>query len=495
MMIIGPILILIGIVSFQSSFSNARLNLIKEYDTSVEKWNSGIGKSGAFEKLSIEAKFSTGTGSTTVLLGALAPEPLGDVSQSDAEIFTTVDKPYYYTTKKDDKTINEVYPAFSSTKKISLTFQGEGVASSPDPPTTFNPMVDQDTAYSWYCSGSSSSSSSRRRRRRSSSRSSSNSDDECTNTCNNPSSLANKRAGADNCDDWCRKQGGTWTDNGNCYDSKSATATKTGCCTTYYGSRKACFKATLNSAGKAEIKAGPCASGDSTKTTLTTMNGGVLYGSMESMAGWGEGMEVSVRHEQDPYIKASELTNGCSSSTDMGYPSYKEGFSDTASTTNRCFGMTAGEIRQEAINLMLIGALLSIFPCSVIYCLMKKSNNNNNGRGTQSNRYRANNNANSNFVQGPTIIGQQKQFQPQQPMQQFGQQQPVQAQFVQQPVQAQYAPQPVQAQYAPQPVQAQYAPQPVYTPQPVQPVQPVQQQYAAQPVGVVQTNNVQFVSK
>jgi hypothetical protein len=157
-------------------------------------------------------------------------------------------------------------------------------------------------------------------------------------------------------------------------------------------------------------------------------------------------------------------------------------------TTQRCFGMTAGEIRQQAINLMLIGALLSIFPCSVIYCLMKKSNNNNNnGGGAQSNTYRANNNANSNFNQGPTIIGQQKQFQ-QQPMQQFGQQQ----QFAQQPVQAQFVQQPVQAQYAPQPVQAQYAPQPVYTPQPVQ---PVQQQYAPQPVGVAQATNVQFVSK
>ena len=335
MMIIGPILILVGIFTFQSSFSNARLSLIKDYDTSVGKWNNGIGALGTFEKLSIEAKFSSLAGSTTVLLGAPAPEPLGDVSQSSDEIFTEVDKPYYYTTKNDDKTINEVYPAFSSTKKISLTFQGEGVASSPE--IQFNPMVGQDTAYSWYCSGSSSSSSSssssRRRRRRSSSRSSSNSDDqECTNTCNNPSTSENKRAGADNCDDWCRIQGGTWTDNGNCYTSLSGTATKTGCCTTYYGSRKACFIATLNSAGKAEIKKGPCASGPSTETTLTKMNSGVLYGSMKSMAVWDKGMEVSVRHEQDPYIKASELTYGCSSSTDVDYPSYQDFFSYTAGT-------------------------------------------------------------------------------------------------------------------------------------------------------------------
>jgi hypothetical protein len=82
------------------------------------------------------------------------------------------------------------------------------------------------------------------------------------------------------------------------------------------------------SGGKAVIKNGPCASGASTKTSLTTSNNGVLYGAMQSMEGWGAGMEVSVRHEQDPYITASELTGGCSSATNMGYPSYKLGFSD-----------------------------------------------------------------------------------------------------------------------------------------------------------------------
>jgi len=306
--------------------------------------------------------------------------------------------------------------------------------------------------------------------------------------------LVEKTSGVENCDDWCKSQGGTWTDNDQCYKSKSTVATKTGCCKTFYGSRKACFKATLNSVGKAVIKKGPCAWGDSTTTTLTKENGGVvMYGSMSEWSEvvqasvpsvWGKGMEVSVRHELDPYIKASEITNGCSSDTSYdGSPSYKEGFSKGRSDTNmRCFGESAASIRERAMVMMVIGALLSIFPCSVLYCLMKKFNNNNSNNNN-------NNNANPHFNQGPTIIGQQKQFQPQQPMQpmqQFGQQQPVQAQFVQQPV---------QAQYAPQPVQAQYAPQPVYTPQPVQPVQPVQQQYAPQPVGVVQATPVHFVSK
>jgi hypothetical protein len=112
------------------------------------------------------------------------------------------------------------------------------------------------------------------------------------------------------------------------------------------------------SGGKAVIKNGPCASGASTDTPLTTSNNGVLYGSMQSMEGWGAGMEVSVRHEQDPYITASRLTDGCSSATNMGYPSYKLGFSDTAGTLLRIK-------RRETIF-----SLVSFFSSSDDHCFL-----------------------------------------------------------------------------------------------------------------------------
>jgi hypothetical protein len=152
-----------------------------------------------------------------------------------------------------------------------------------------------------------------------------------------------------------------------------------------------------------------------------------------------------------------------------------------SATSKNCFGLTAGEIRSQAMILLVIGAIFSIFPCSVFYYFSRSKNN------------RSNNNMNNNNSQYVPQIVHAGTQQPQygQHQKQFNQQ-PVQGQFVQhqQPVQAQYIPQQQPVQYigTPQPivVQQPYA-------QPVQPVAPGQPQYNQGQV--VQPVQVQYVTK
>jgi hypothetical protein len=288
---------------------------------------------------------------------------------------------------------------------------------------------------------------------------------------------------ATSCYFWCSNNGGEWKDNGNCYDSTSSTPKVTGCCRQYQGARKACFLASDSSNGdkKIVIKSKPCSSGPAVETQATKDNGNVvLYASMNSgVKRWGQGFEVSVRHKDDPFVTASRLTDGCSSGT-KEVPSYTTGYSNTEQPTSKtCFGLTAGEIRSQAMILLAIGAIFSIFPCSVLFYLSKSKNNH------------AGNNSTSHT---PHI------FHPGNNQQQYSQQQ---KQFNQQPVQAQFIPQqqPVQAQYIPQQQPVQYigSPEPMVVHQSgaqtyAQPVQPlVQPQYNQ--AQVVQPSQVQYVTK
>lgn len=474
MMVLGPILIIIGLVTFSSSFNNTRLKLINEYDSSVSTWNNGVGSSGAFKNLKIYAEFSKAGASTanhTVLLGMKAPEGVGDEAKTDSEKFTVIKDPWYYATNEDDKTINNVYGVIdkptetSKGSKVTMKFKGASVATSPT--TTFWPIVKEDVEYSWYCSSSSSSSS--RRRRRSSSSS-------CSNTCSKPTGGTSSTV---SCPTWCKNQGGQWKDNGKCYASTSSTPVSTGCCQRYEGSRKACFLATLNGDQKVDILSEPCSSGVAARNDN---NDNVLYGIMTNgVSDWGLGFEVNVRHKDDPFVTASKLTDGCSSGTNE-VPTYTTGYSNMEQPTSKnCFGLTAGEIRSQAMILLVIGAIFSIFPCSVFYYFSRSKNN------------RSNNNMNNNNSQYVPQIVHAGTQQPQygQHQKQFNQQ-PVQGQFVQhqQPVQAQYIPQQQPVQYigTPQPivVQQPYA-------QPVQPVAPGQPQYNQGQV--VQPVQVQYVTK
>ena len=467
MMCLGPILLIAGFYVMSLAAADNRGKLIEEYDSAVQKWNNGPGSSGEFKGYGISAKFvKGGQVPTTVLLGAVAPEPLGDQSLRTSEAFFDVNDPWYYSTENDDKTINTVYPnydggrtvcpndcsnfinTFNKGSKISLTFfQHEFQISHP---TDFYPVVAFDTPYSWYCSSSSSSG-----RRRRSSRSS----NSCSSTCKNPNDSYNSNSAKSECDDWCEGIGGTWYDNGKCYDSHSSSAT--GCCHVYYGARDACFTSKVSvSNGEVTVSKEACAVANDVK--VKSEDGAILYGAMNSKSSWGAGMKISIRHELDPYIQASRLTAGCSSGT-SGSMDYMAGFSAPSGSSSQCFGLTPEELMGIAQTLLFFGFCFSSVPCLVLYCLVKKSKNNNN------------NNNNNNGFQQPQVIMK--------PHQQQYQAQPGQQQYQAQPGQ-QYQAQPVQPVYIqqPQPVQQVYQPQYQTTVQPVpgQPVPVQQPQYIAQ---------------
>ena len=484
MMCLGPILLIAGFYVMSLAAADNRGKLIEEYDSAVQKWNNGPGSSGEFKGYGISAKFvKGGQVPTTVLLGAVAPEPLGDQSLRTSEAFFDVNDPWYYSTENDDKTINTVYPnydggrnfinTFNKGSKISLTFfQHEFQISHP---TDFYPVVAFDTPYSWYCSSSSSSG-----RRRRSSRSS----NSCSSTCKNPNDSYNSNSAKSECDDWCEGIGGTWYDNGKCYDSHSSSAT--GCCHVYYGARDACFTSKVSN-GEVTVSKEACAVANDVK--VKSEDGAILYGAMNSKSSWGAGMKISIRHELDPYIQASRLTAGCSSGT-SGSMDYMAGFSAPSGSSSQCFGLTPEELMGIAQTLLFFGVCFSSVPCLVLYCLVKKSKNNNN-----------NNNNNNGFQQPQVIMKPHQQQYQAQPGQQQYQAQPGQQQYQAQPGQ-QYQAQPVQPVYIqqPQPVQQVYQPQyqPTVQPVPVQPVPVQQPQYIAQaqaiPVQIPQ-GGAQFANK
>ena len=484
LMCLGPILLIAGVYVMSLAAQDNRGVIIKEYGSAVEKWNSGAGASGEFKGYDISAKFSTaGQPPTTVLLGSVAPEPLGDQSLRSSEAFVDVVDPWYYSTLSDDKTINTAYPGYDGcasfascpppgyTKgtSVSLTFEGTNVESST---TDFFPVVAYDTPYSWYCSSSSSSS-----RRRSSGGSSSSS---CSNTCNDPDSY-NRNTAVSDCDDWCRDIGGTWYDNGKCYQSQSSSATATGCCHVYYGARDACFTSKVSNtdlpreAHKVIVSQEAC---ETSNTQVKSEDGTILYGAMTSKTQWGAGMKISIRHELDPYIQASRITGGCTSGT-SGSMNYMTGYSAPSGTSSQCFGLTPEQLLNYAYILLFFGFVFSSVPCGVMYCLLKRKNNTGNNY---------NNNNNNNNAGVIVAGGQQHQgvmLAVPQNGNNYGQQQIKQQQIPQ----AIYAPQvqPVQPVYQPQ-----YQPQPmVVQPQPVQQVyqpQPVQQVYQPQPVQPLAVN-------
>jgi len=283
-MIIGPILILIGFSFIAQAASDQRSTSIKSYDSAVSLWNSGPGADGSFQNLVISAKLTNSQTTSTVLLGSVAPEPLGDGTLRSTEKFTTVLDPWFYATSANDASITTVYPTYDKGSSVTLTFEGDSVTTTST--TLFYPIVGYEESYSWYCSGSSSSSSSSSRRRRRSS-----SSDSCSNTCNNPNEpFSRQDSSKQDCEDWCTSStvGGTWTDNGNCYESTSNAAT--GCCMSHWGAVQVCHTATILEKGKVSIAASPCETSQNLQVKST--DGTVLYGKMKSVNQWGQGMSL-----------------------------------------------------------------------------------------------------------------------------------------------------------------------------------------------------------
>jgi len=475
LMLAGPILIIIGISLLVASTSDTRMDFINEYNGQVDTWNSDFGTFDQFalsSKLQVAFTLNKKT-TTSTLTGTAAPEPLGDKSQRSKETFTKVEKPWYYTTKIDDKTINSVYiaptllnPQGSGPVSLDILKDGKSLTGSQPNvgPVTFEPVVTIDTKYRWYVSRSSSASS---------------------------SAIDCRKRGYDYpgtrfrnvpyCDNWCAEKGGAWTDNGKCYASQTATAT--GCCAAYWGARSACV--VVDVSGKVKLEGCATSYQTSSKTSSylpstmesylgESLNDDVMkaeaiqYAKMGRRSDWGKGMTVSIRHEKDPYIWTSEKTKGCSSGTNVNPPLYNEDVAEPKDSAG-CFGPTPEQQRSSGVMFLIFGGIMCVFPCGLIFWL-KNRNKNNNSSNYNNNGYAANspNIQHGNQPQQAHYVNQQPQqaqYVNQQP-----QMAPVQAQFVQpvqpmQPVQAQYVPQP-QQQYVPQqqpvgyaqamPVQAQY---------------------------------------
>jgi hypothetical protein len=391
LIILGPILIIIGIVLIGAAIKDNRLTIIKEYDASVQAWNAL--PPATFQGMDIGVSLSSKTGlqarNSTLLLGQIAPEDVGDQSLRKEEHFSTIVDPWYYNSGTDNQ-INNIYmpfseaiavttgsnsTSFSSTSpspsvqqevravQISLTFTGSSINLSPT--TLFYPIVEYDTPYRWHCNAQ------RRRTRSSRRRSKNNNQNSCLNTCNNPSEPTN-RQNPDHmtCPNWCTSQGGSWKDTGTCYSDQSGRAT--GCCVQHWAAKKACYQSTITSNGKLTITADAC---EVSNTLVKSEDNTILYGIMSSLSEWGGGMEISLRHSSDPYIKASTLTNGCSSGTEDYYPLYSSFYSTVADPTDQCFGNTPGQNLTTAFILISIGSCLLLFPAAILYLLINQSKN------------------------------------------------------------------------------------------------------------------------
>ena len=117
MLVLGPILVIIGIAIFSSSFADTRMTGITKYDQAVDKWNSGPDANTKFQNLEIFAEFklalSISTPQTKILLGATAPEPLGDEALRKEETFTTIKSPFVSSATPPFKAVNSfVFPNF-----------------------------------------------------------------------------------------------------------------------------------------------------------------------------------------------------------------------------------------------------------------------------------------------------------------------------------------------------------------------------------------------
>lgn len=396
MMCLGPVLLIIGVAVFFQSFSDHRLAAIAEYDLAVSTWNSGPGTDRSFEGLGISAMLATGIvgAATEILMGGVAPEPTGDKSLRPEEKFTEVSNPYYYKNEGAGVSIQAFEPTANS--EYTLSFSGESVSKVSTGKVTFKPLIDVSAQYDWYVSRSSSASSD---------------SIDCTNpNYNYPGTRFSSKI---TCPDWCRQEGGIWNElpKQQCYDESRA---DTGCCQKTYALKKACFVAKKTTSGDYEIAAG---TGKANGCMFSESHVGDASFQREykrvvnDMAKWSDwplayvdassrsfgqtyDIEISVRHEEDPFISASRITRGCSSGTNTNN---WEKFGEAPSDSSQCFGLTPEQLRQIAMYLFAAGAVFSVIPCGVL-CFVLQSTKSKKRRAGQQNY------AQSNQTQGGAIM-------------------------------------------------------------------------------------------
>lgn len=238
-------------------------------------------------------------------------------------------------------------------------------------------------------------------------------------------------------------------------------ATNTGCCKNTYALKKACFVATKMASGKYGIASGTgkaegCMYSNSMvgetryqrqyNTFQATTLGGTNKWSDWPLAyvkvpdiglGPSYDIEISVRHAQDPFKAASNITDGCTSGS-MGYANKWDTFGDEPPDSAQCFGLTPGQMREIAGYLFVVGALFSIVPCGV-FCFVLQSSKSKKRRAGQQQNYAPSHQTQGGVIMlaGPQNGMMQVQAQPQQVQVIVQQPQPivVQAQAVPVPVQ------------------------------------------------------------
>jgi len=215
------------------------------------------------------------------------------------------------------------------------------------------------------------------------------------------------------CQNWCAQEAkGVWSTEGDCYPNFSGKVT--GCCRVYHALEKACLKVTKATTGYTSSSSAGCVTGYNTNvpysSTVKTATTSKAYstslvtpvlqyahyqpqvpGSSYSATGLSSfalntplpgsssgitfsmrNLDFSVRLDSDPFIDASRITSGCSSCSNQIQPLYGSGCTNT-----QCFGLTPAQKRQVALALILVGSLMMVFPCGLIYYLKsrgKKSN-------------------------------------------------------------------------------------------------------------------------
>jgi hypothetical protein len=217
---VGPILIILGVATFISSFTDTRLHEIADYNHQVDVWND-FGPSFAGQS------FYVSTGKEKALLGQVAPEFVGDKSLRVEEVFTPVQNPWYYALKDEDRT--SIFGHDVDSHGVERTTKSLTV-SNPNGQMqvlTFPLIQTQTVEYNWHVHSYSSEGSG-------------------SITCRNPSHIypGSRFDAVESCDTWCRFHiKGVWSSTfaagGDCYRTSTGS---TGCCKAFYGLDHICLR-------------------------------------------------------------------------------------------------------------------------------------------------------------------------------------------------------------------------------------------------------------
>ena len=326
-------LLTIGGLALGASSNDQRASNIQGYNAAVNLWNAGPGKSGAsFQTLAVGVQFTNSssnaiTTSITQLVSDTTPVTIHDTQASDDEKFAVANNPKIFKSPTAGSALYDVYPKYVEDVDVVMKFSD--IASSSE--ITFKPVKVVPLKYNWKaeCSTqmgirSESNCPACAGQMQNPSCSCGVDTTVCKNDCNNPSATGDdKVSSSDSCSDWCGKEGGDWTDAGNCYADDGGA-----CCQKYERASSAC----VAYEDSAVIALSNCIPNDP--------NGGLVYSPIK-MTDWNSETSkflVTLRHKKDPWLTTYLYSTGCA-------------------MTSGCFGKTADEHRSRATGMLIPGGL------------------------------------------------------------------------------------------------------------------------------------------